>query len=300
MDKEIYEKYLLAGEIADQVKKIIHGKVRIGSPILEICELVESEIKKLGGQPAFPCNVCVNDIAAHYTALPDDKTKIPKDSIVKVDIGVHIDGFIVDTAFTKYFSPSLKELSDIVRESLEKAVEVIREGVKVRSVSEAIEKTITGAGFTPIEDLSGHQLKKYNLHAGINIPNVAKIAPNYKLKEGEVYAIEPFATLNGIGKVIEGDLKPICCVLRTFTLCKLSPVEKFVLNNLHARFRTLPFAIRWIEASKAKLKILDKLARKRMVYCYPVLIEAKRGFVSQCETTVIVKKNGCEVLSEII
>ncbi len=300
MNRETFEKYLLAGEIADRVKRIVREKVKVGAPILEICEFVESEIKKLGGQPAFPCNVCVNDIAAHYTALPEDKAKIPKDSIVKVDIGVHIDGFIVDTAFTKYFSPSLKGLSDIARESLEKAVEVVRDGVKVKSVSEAIEKTITGAGFTPIEDLSGHQLKQYNLHAGINIPNVAKIAPNYKLKEGEVYAIEPFATLNGMGKVIEGDLKPICCVLKTLTLSKLSPVEKIMLNNLHDRFRTLPFAIRWIEVSKTKLKILDRLARKNVIYCYPVLIEAKRGFVSQCETTVIVKKNGCEVLSEII
>lgn len=300
MDRESYEKYLLAGEIVDKVKKIVYEKVKVGVSILEICEFVESEIKRLGGQPAFPCNVCVNDIAAHYTALPEDRTKIPKDSIVKVDIGVHIDGFIVDTAFTKYFSPRFKGLSDIARESLEKAVEIIRDGVKVKSVSEAIEKTITAAGFMPIEDLSGHQLKQYNLHAGINIPNVARIAPNYKLKEGEVYAIEPFATLNGLGKVIEGDLKPICCVLKTFTLCKLSPIEKIMLNNLHERFRTLPFAIRWIKASKAKLKILDKLARKKLVYCYPVLIEARRGFVSQCETTVVVKKNGCEVLSEIL
>ena len=77
-----------------------------GMSVMDICEEVEMKICELGGGPAFPCNVGINEVAAHYTSPWNDKTTIPDNSLVKIDFGVEVDGCITDTPITLSLNPA--------------------------------------------------------------------------------------------------------------------------------------------------------------------------------------------------
>src|SRR4030043_1202871 len=122
-DKEAVEKFRLSGKILRETRKAIRSFVREGMPIIDICEKAENLIRKKGGKPAFPCNVSINEIAAHYTSPPNDTTKIPENSVVKVDIGAHVDGYLTDTAVTVCFNPEYTGLVETAERALKVAVE---------------------------------------------------------------------------------------------------------------------------------------------------------------------------------
>ena len=102
---EDLKKYQIAGKIAKEVREEIKKTVKEGMPLIDICEKVENWIRAKGGKPAFPCNVSINEIAAHYTSPLNDQQIVPEKAIVKIDIGVHVDGYIADTATTINFNP---------------------------------------------------------------------------------------------------------------------------------------------------------------------------------------------------
>ncbi|UCH36934.1 MAG: M24 family metallopeptidase, partial [Candidatus Bathyarchaeota archaeon] len=105
LSEDMLEKYLKAGRIAAETRRKISKRIEEGTLILQICEEAENTIRALGGEPAFPCNVCVNDVAAHYSSPPNDLSKLPNKAVVKIDLGVHVDGYIADTAFTIHLDP---------------------------------------------------------------------------------------------------------------------------------------------------------------------------------------------------
>jgi len=168
------QKYKKAGRIASAVRNEVSNLVKVGVPLIEVCEIVEKNIKAKGGSVAFPCNVCVNEVAAHYSSPPDDKKVIPKDAIVKIDLGVHIEGYIADTATTISLNHEYDGMVFAVEKALEQAIKWIRPNVSTRQVGEVIQQTIRQYGFKPIWNLIGHQMKKYILHTGKSIPNVPK------------------------------------------------------------------------------------------------------------------------------
>ena len=102
---DFLECYLKAGKIASEQREKTRRKDHVGSSLLTICESIEREIKEKGGMPAFPVNVSLNDVAAHYTAEPNDETIVREDDVLKIDIGVHIEGYIADTAVTISTTP---------------------------------------------------------------------------------------------------------------------------------------------------------------------------------------------------
>ena len=204
LDADVLEKYEEAGRIASKVRMKIEDAVREGMHIIDICEMVEENIRNLGGEPAFPCNVSVNEIAAHYTSPPRDERIIPDGSVVKIDIGVHIDGYIVDTATTVCFNSEYEEMVQTSRIALETAIRTIRPGISTSDLGSKIQRVIESRGFKPISNLTGHQIGRYMIHAGKSLPNVSHISFR-KIHEGEVYAIEPFVTTpNAKGRVVEG------------------------------------------------------------------------------------------------
>ncbi|MEM2093807.1 MAG: M24 family metallopeptidase, partial [Candidatus Bathyarchaeia archaeon] len=147
LPKDVVEKYMKAGRIASEVRKEARSLVREGAPLLSICEEVEKLIQDKGGSPAFPCNVCVNEVAAHYSSPPGDKSIIPKGSLVKLDIGVHVDGYIADTATTVSLNPELEPMVQAVDEALRQAVKAVAPGVRTNSIGETVEKTVQKFGF---------------------------------------------------------------------------------------------------------------------------------------------------------
>ncbi|MCD6241321.1 type II methionyl aminopeptidase [Candidatus Bathyarchaeota archaeon] len=299
IDKDVLEKYRQAGKIAAEVREEMRRYVKEGMRIIEICEKAESLIEKKGGKPAFPCNISVNEIAAHYTSPPGDERTIPNGAVVKIDVGVHIDGYIADTATTVSFNPQYRELVKTTEEALNKGIEYVRAGASSSGFGALIQKTIVERGFKPISNLTGHSIGRYLIHSGKSLPNVPHFF-GFKFKEGDIFALEPFVTLaDAAGKVENGDLVTI---FRFHKKRKVKGIHaKKLLVFIERNFRTLPFAERWligVVPKQSHNSAFKELLSSKSLVSYPVFIEASRKVVAQAEHTVLVKKNGCEILTE--
>ena len=299
IDEDVLEKYRQAGEIAAEVREEMRRYVKEGMRIIEICEKAESLIEKKGGKPAFPCNISVNEIAAHYTSPPGDERIIPKGAVVKIDIGVHIDGYIADTATTVSFNPQYRELVKTAEEALNKGIEYVRAGASSSGFGALIQKTIVERGFKPISNLTGHSIGRYLIHSGKSLPNVPHFF-GFKFKEGDIFALEPFVTLaDAAGKVENGDLVTI---FRFHKKKKVKGIHaKKLLVFIERNFRTLPFAERWLIGVVPKQSYnsaFKELLSSKSLVSYPIFVEASKKVVAQAEHTVYVKKNGCEILTE--
>ncbi|MGC9345488.1 MAG: type II methionyl aminopeptidase [Candidatus Bathyarchaeales archaeon] len=297
-DEEAIEKFRLSGKILRETREEIKHFVREGMSIIKICEKAEGLIREKGGKPAFPCNVSINEIAAHYTSPPNDKRRIPEKSIVKVDIGVHVDGYVTDTAITVCFNPEYVSLVEAAEQALKTAVNNIHPGMHISKLGAIIEKTIKSRGFKPISNLTGHQVGRYLVHAGTSLPNVSHLSFS-KIKLGEVYAIEPFVTLpNAIGKVENGEEVTIFRFLKHKSL--KNPYAKQLLKYVEENFRTLPFAERWLRGAVPKehyREAFRELLSSKALMGYPIFIEASRKPVAQAEHTVFIVEDGCIVLT---
>ena len=296
LNREALEKYEEAGRIASKVRERMRSAVKEGMRIVKICEEAEEAIRRMGGKPAFPCNVSVNEVAAHYTSPLGDERTIPEGSIVKIDIGVHVDGYIADTAVTVCFNPEYEEMVQTSQIALETAIRTIRPGIFTSELGSKVQRVIESRGFKPISNLTGHQIGRYMIHAGKSLPNVSHVSFR-RIREGEVYAIEPFVTtLEAEGKVIEGNESHIFRFLK-----RKNPKQresKKLLRFIEKKFRTLPFAKRWLK----KYGVLDEsafmdLLESRCLLAYPVFVEASGKYVAQFEHTVYIDKDGPIVLT---
>jgi methionyl aminopeptidase len=296
--KDELEAYRKGGHIISQLRKTIPTLVREGGLVRELCERVEAEIIALGGRPAFPCNVSINEVAAHYTSPWDDASVLPKDSVVKVDFGVHIDGYINDSAVTVSLNPMYLSMIGVAEEALRVGVARIAHGVRFSDIGEQIEKTIAQYGCRPIRNLTGHKVERYTIHAGLSVPNVSGPTPG-RFQTGDIYAIEPFVTLKeAAGRVEDSDQMFIFRAVRERGV--RSESAKKVVEYVRRTYRTLPFASRWLYSSLGKAVVDDgfsEAVRARCISGYPVLVEASGRIVTQAEHTVIVKENSCEVLT---
>ncbi|ABN69992.1 methionine aminopeptidase, type II [Staphylothermus marinus F1] len=289
LSEEAISKLLKAGEIAKKVREEAARIAEPGMKLFELAEYVERRIRELGGEPAFPVNLSINEVAAHYTPVVDDNTIIPDNAVLKIDLGVHIDGYIADTSVTVAFNPVYESLLEASRMALEKALEIVGPGIRVNTIGKVIEETITSYGYKPIRNLSGHSIDRYLIHAGKSIPNYNDLFTRWKLVEG-VYAIEPFAT-NGVGLVREGPIATIYS-LTPRRRTHLTLYEKKLFDKIWSERRTLPFCERWyvglfnsVEGLRNTLRMMQK---HRVIYAYPVLIERGGGLVSQFEHTFII------------
>jgi methionyl aminopeptidase len=296
---DFLECYLKAGKIASEQREKTRKKDHVGCTLLTICESIEREIKESGGTPAFPVNVSLNDIAAHYTAEPNDETTVKENDILKVDIGVHVEGYIADTAVTVSYDPHQEALIKSAENALNEAVRIARVNTKASEIGNLIENTISKMGFKPIQNLSGHSLAQYTIHAGKSIPNIRTIGPSFGLSSNQAYAIEPFVTVNdGQGVVYEGNTRNIFAIMSRKP-AKDENVDKF-LTYLWNKFRTLPFALRWILDSYEEIearRMLDILVKKRNVHAYPILIEGNNKFVAQAEHTIMLINGSTRVIT---
>ena len=290
------EDYVKAGKIAGEVREHVRQKDWIGSDPAEICEYVESEIIKRGAKCAFPVNTSLNEVAAHYTAEPNDPKTVSDSDLVKIDLGAQINGYIADTAVTVNYDPQYDSLVQAAENALQAAMSMIKVGVKSKDVGRKIQNTIMDMGFKPIANLSGHSLDQYTIHAGKTVPNMWTIG-SFSFSENEAFACEPFVTTkNALGFVRNGKIKNIyALVSRKKT--KDDEADK-LLEYIWNNFNMLPFALRWIvkewEEKEAR-KMLDFLIKKKVVKAYAILVEANGKTVAQAEHTFIPTETGVTV-----
>jgi methionyl aminopeptidase len=288
MEKEILEKYIKAGEIAAEVLGYAKGIVKKDMLVVELAEKIEKKISELGAKPAFPVNISINDMTAHYHPAINDKTVIKEEDYVKIDIGVHIDGYIGDTAATVRLAGK-DELIKCSEKMLENAIKIIRPGITVGEIGETIENTTKEFGFNPIRNLTGHSLDRYDVHAGLTIPNI-KTDSKYQLREDEVIAIEPFCT-EGNGLVKDSG----SALIFRWIMNRPSRLEEArkILELARDKYEKLPFAKRWIQKEISPLKVelaLKELIAVNALYGYQPLREVSSKPVAQSEHSVIVKE----------
>jgi methionyl aminopeptidase len=277
-----------AGEILKKTKEFAKEIIKKDTSLLELAEKIENKILELGGKPAFPVNLSINEIAAHSTPTYDDTTKAS--GLLKIDIGVHVDGFVADSAFSIDFenSEENKKLIEAAEAGLKAAVKLINIGVSLRKIGRAIEQGIKAKNFQPIINLSGHSIEKYELHSGVNLPNY----DNFKesLIEEGVYAIEPFAT-SGFGKVRDGKPSGIYVLEKEGNV--RDSLARDVLAFIEEEYKTLPFCARWLvkKFGTRALIALKRIEDAGLLHQYPQLIEENRKPVAQAEHTVIITRN---------
>ena len=288
LESEQYEKCREAGEILAQVRDETAERVEVGTEYLELSEWAEDRIRELGGEPAFPVNISVDEEAAHGAAGPDDDRTIGED-LVKVDLGVHVDGWLADTAVTVDLAGE-DELTEAAAEALDAALDVVEPGVETGEIGAVIEEQIEGYGYNPVVNLTGHGLGHYEQHTAPNIPN-REVKQSVELEVGDVVAVEPFAT-DGGGKVQEGSQEEIFALEREGSV--RDRTARKALEQITEEFKTLPFAARWLDVRRPKMA-LRRLQRQDIVHGYPVLKEEDGRMVSQKEHTIIVTEDGCEV-----
>lgn len=286
MDNEVLDKYKKAGAINAEVRKEIEKILRPGLKILDLANKIEDLIEKKGGKPAFPVNISINEIAAHYTPSFNDIREIEEGDLVKIDIGIHVDGYIGDMAFTYCSQPN-----DLIKASekvLENAIKIIKPGVSIAEIGTRIEETAEAQGVGVIVNLTGHTLDKYVFHGPPSILNV-KNSVEHKFKEGDVIALEPFITESN------GHVKNSGTV-EIFRYMMDKPVRLTEARNILAmardEYKSLPFAKRWLYKKFSPIKVSLALRQLGMVEAleeYPVLKEIDNKPIAQSEHTIIVQ-----------
>lgn len=296
MDEKELESYRKAGNIASEVREWSRELVKPGAKALDIAEKIEARIIEKGGMLAFPVNVCINDVTAHYSPKFNDETKLEKTDVVSVDLGVHIDGYIADTAYSIDLSKKHGKLLRANQDALAAALELVKPGALVAEIGKAVNEAITSAGYRPIENLTGHEMKRYQLHAGLAVPSI-EVPHKARIDEGMALAIEPFAT-DGYGRVIESKQAEIFSVLMPKPTRNRD--ARVVIEEMAPR-QGLPFAERWLTKKIPPLRLdlaMRELLNNGSVRGYPTLHEKEKGVVSQFEHTVIVTVDGCEVTTK--
>lgn len=289
--QEILEKYREAGRILKIVRAEAVEMIKVGNSLLKVAEFVENRTIELGGRPAFPCNISRNEEAAHATPKAGDSEVFGKD-MVKLDLGVHVDGYIADSAVTVDLSGN-PDLLKAAEEALAAAIDLARPGTTTGKIGAAIEDSIRSYDLRPITNLSGHGLSQFDAHDDPTVPN-KRVEGGMVLKEGDVFAIEPFAT-DGKGLIHEdGNWAEI------YSLKRKKPVRMPVVRNVLKQvevYRELPFAKRWLESDKLDFALIQ-LEKAEIFNSYPVLIESAGGLVAQAEHTIIITQDGCEVTTK--
>ena len=295
MKTEEIEKWKQAGKLAHDALHYGKSLIKNKSSMLQVTEKIEKFVLDNGGKLAFPTNIAVNDIGAHWTPSSKSKEVFENGDLVKLDVGVHIDGYIGDNALTvEINTQKYNKMIEASRAALDAAIEVAGPGVNVGLIGQTVQRTIEGYGYKPIANLTGHGIKRYNLHSGISVPSVDERGGTV-LKNGDIIAIEPFVT-NGAGRV-GGKRNSNIYHMRQVRRIRDEKASK-MMAWIQEEYKGLPFAERWLHQNNENAtKNLQKLMRAGIVSYYPILDELGKGFVAQSEHTIMINNSGVEVLT---
>ncbi|KAG8375842.1 hypothetical protein BUALT_Bualt09G0001200 [Buddleja alternifolia] len=313
LEKPIYNSVRQAAEVHRQVRKYIRQIVKPGILMTDLCETLENTVRKLISENglqagiAFPTGCSLNWVAAHWTPNTGDNTVLQYDDVMKLDFGTHIDGHIVDCAFTVAFNPMFNPLLEASREATNMGIKeagidvrLCDVGAAIQEVMESYEVEINGKVFQvkSIRNLNGHSIGRYQIHAGKSVP-IVKGGEQTKMEEGEFYAIETFGS-TGKGYVRE-DLE--CShYMKNFDVGHIPlrlPRAKQLLATINKNFSTLAFCRRYLDrvGETKYLMALKNLCDAGIVQPYPPLCDVKGSYVSQFEHTILLRPTCKEVVS---
>jgi len=310
-----YENLREAAEAHRIVRQWAKSWIKPGMKMIDIADTIETSLRKtldvdgLKRSIAFPTGLSLNHVAAHYTPNAGDTRVLQETDVLKVDIGLQVNGWIVDSAFTMAFDPMYDPLLQTVREATNAGVKAAGIDVRLCEVGEAIEEVMTSGEVTigkrthqivPIRNLMGHSLGVYTIHAGKSVPCIKGSGDQTKMEEGDLFAIETFGS-TGHGFV--NDDMEISHFMKAPHLppggIRGGPKAKELYNFINKNYSTLAFARRWLDqAGITRYAIaLKNLTDCGAVNPYPPLVDAEGSFTAQFEHTLCLKPSGKEVFS---
>lgn len=296
MNDEGLEKTRRAGRIAARCREWAREEIQPGVKLRSILEGIEAIIAEEGAAPAFPAQTSRNECAAHYCSSPEDETVYEEGDVVKVDMGVHVDGWIADTACTVDLSPDGRNaaLVQASAEALAAAIALVEPGRPVQEIGAAVERTITKAGFEPVRNLTGHGVDQWTVHCAPQIPNYGERGGG-RIEAGQTIAIEPFAC-TGRGFIREAGKAEVFMLVRPPK--KAKGIDKGVLREIQS-WRGLPIARRYFNhLERAEVEeAITRLARQGSLVKYPPLVEQSGVMVAQTEHTIHVGEGGVEIIT---
>ncbi|XP_048013326.1 methionine aminopeptidase 2 isoform X1 [Megalobrama amblycephala] len=316
MDKaneEMWNDFRQAAEAHRQVRQYVKSWIKPGMTMIDICERLEDCSRKLikenglNAGLAFPTGCSLNNCAAHYTPNAGDPTVLQYDDVCKIDFGTHINGRIIDCAFTVTFNPKYDRLLEAVRDATDTGIKCAGIDVRLCDVGEAIQEVmesyeveIDGKTYQvkPIRNLNGHSIGQYRIHAGKTVP-IVKGGEATRMEEGEVFAIETFGST---GKGVVHDDMDCSHYMKNFDVGHVPirlPRAKHLLNVVNEHFGTLAFCRRWLDrlGESKYLMALKNLCDLGIIDPYPPLCDAKGSYTAQFEHTILLRPTCKEVVS---
>ncbi|CAH8476214.1 unnamed protein product [Schistosoma turkestanicum] len=310
---EIYQQFREGAEVHRQTRNYIKKWIRPGVRLIDMCEELERTSRALilerglDAGLAFPTGCSINNCAAHYTPNGGDNTVLNYDDVCKIDFGVHVNGRIIDCAFTLHFNPKFDTLVEAVKDATNTGIKAAGIDVRLCDVGAAIQETMESYeveldGNTyqvkPIRNLNGHSLGPYQIHAGKTVP-IVRGGEQTRMEENEYYAIETFGS-TGKGYVIDGD--EVSHYMKNFDVGHV-PLRlarsKQLLNVIDRNFSTLAFCRRWLDrlGETKYLMALKNLCDVGIVDPYPPLCDQRGCYTAQWEHTILLRPTCKEVVS---
>jgi len=286
--EEYKKRYNKLKEISEKVWDFVESLMKEKSiDILTLANEIEKKIFELGAKPAFPVNISINNIAAHFTAEYENlKIDLEKD-IVKIDFGIHIDGHIFDTAKT-FHKGENEEIVEVAKKAFEESLKEIKAGNKINLPGKVAEEIALQHKLKTIKNLGGHGLGLYKIHDNPNLLNT-NFKTNEEFISGQPIAWEVFVT-NGSGYVKDSFPSLIFEIknIEKINFIRIENARK-VIEYAYKNFYTLPFAKRWLPFDKSLINFaISEGIKKGIIHEYPVLKEVENSLVAQFETTIIV------------
>lgn len=298
--QDVFAQWLKAGQVAADALQVGRRLCVPGARLVDVVNAVEQHIRDQGLGQAFPCTLSIDAVAAHWTPTHDDPTVLQEGQLVKLDCGAELNGALSDNAMTLEVGGTdrYKRLIECSEACVKEAIAIIGPNVDLGTVGAAVELTAKDFGFKPIQNLTGHSLETYVLHAGLTVPSVP-MKVNRRPRIGDVLACEPFVTDGQAGRVENSGPGNIYHFQRSKPL--RMPSTKRLLASIEKAHPKLPFAERWmtgaLEPNKLGFNLLQ-LQKEALVKHYPALSEASGGMVAQTEATVVITEDGCVVTTK--
>jgi methionyl aminopeptidase len=309
----------VAAECHREARKQLQSVIEPGMKYRDICETIESKISSMLGKESlksgmgFPIGISVNEIAAHDSANPGDIRTIKESDVVKIDIGVHVNGNIIDSAFMIAFDDKYKPLLDASKDGTWTGIRLAGPDVHLIDISYGIQEVIESYEIEldgkiypikAVKNLGGHNILPYNIHAGkilLSVPD--GMDETIKMSVNECYAIETFATTGDTGKLMtDMNILPNHYSMNTGSsnYQHRFQVTKKLQNFIKKQKSTLPFCTRWLDSEfgvgySGGLKLLTQAG---IVTQYPALVDKPGTYTSQWEHTIYLHDYGKEVLSQ--
>jgi len=289
--KEQYKKdFIRAGAIAREVRAYGKSLILPGASYNAVIAQILAKIKDLGAIPAFPPQMALDDVAAHFLPHPGTDIQFSK-QVVKLDVGICYNGAIGDCAVTIDLSGKYQHLIHAAELALLNAEKILKVGLPIREIGKVIESTMHTLGLKPVKNLCGHGLGRYIIHTSPSIPNCDDKS-NGILKAGMTFAIEPFAT-DGKGLIYESGHPTLFSFVKNGSV--QSEGAKKLLKKISS-FQGLPFSFHEILSEEIPLMqaklALNELMALGIIIGYPPLVEEGHGMIAQAENSVLIDERG--------